>query len=292
MISSMTGYGRAEGRFESTEILVEIRSVNSRYCEVSAKLPRLLVPYEQDLKRQVQRRFARGRFDVTIALNGGGGERSSLELNRELARTIYRGIEELRKMLDLEEPVRLDHLTGFRELFTMAEGRIDAEKLQKAVAGICEKAMCALERMRQDEGRTLSRDLGRRLRKVEANLGRIEAKAPQIARAYGERLRRRIRKLIGDVALDETRILQEIAVAAERCDVSEEVVRLRSHLRQYATLVKGPEPSGRRLDFLLQEMNREVNTIGSKAGDAAVARWVVDLKAELEKIREQVQNIE
>ncbi len=292
MITSMTGYGRMEGRFETTDILVEIRSVNHRYCEVAPKLPRILSPYEQHFKRLVQRRFARGRFDMTVSLNGGSAERPPLKLNTDLARQVHGLLDELRRTIKLSGSVTLDHLLQFKEVLMIGTTQADPEKLCKAVTRLCAKAMDRLEGMRVAEGRALAKDIKQRFKHIEATVKKIEGKAPQIARAYGERLRDRIRTLTSGSALDEGRVLQEIAAVAERCDVSEEVVRLRSHLGQCLELERSDEPPGRRLEFFLQEMNREANTIGSKANDAGVANWVVDMKAELEKIREQVQNVE
>ncbi|HUK56604.1 MAG TPA: YicC/YloC family endoribonuclease [Nitrospiria bacterium] len=292
MIESMTGYGRSEGSYRDLTIVAELRSTNHKYCDITVRLPKLLLPLETVLRKQVQQRFTRGRLEVAVSINGANEQPKQLDVDLELARQYSRILKDLKAKLDLPGPVDLALLMNFKDIITTAEWTGTTDALAAQVRGLLNEAMDRLEAMRRKEGRALVRDLGQRLRLIEKALRHIQSRVPAMVRGYQARLNERIERLTQGVKLDPARLAQEVAVFAERSDVSEELTRLKSHLNQFRTMMQGRESIGRSLDFLIQEMNREVNTIGSKASDASIAMKVVGIKSELEKLREQVQNIE
>lgn len=292
MIESMTGYGRSEGSYRDLTIVAELRSTNHKYCDITVRLPKLLLPLETVLRKQVQQRFTRGRLEVAVSINGANEQPKQLDVDLELARQYSRILKDLKAKLELPGPVDLALLMNFKDIITTAEWTGTTDALAAQVRGLLNEAMDRLEAMRRKEGRALVRDLGQRLRLIEKALRHIQSRVPAMVRGYQARLNERIERLTQGVKLDPARLAQEVAVFAERSDVSEELTRLKSHLNQFRTMMQGRESIGRSLDFLIQEMNREVNTIGSKASDASIAMKVVGIKSELEKLREQVQNIE
>ncbi|MBI3609517.1 MAG: YicC family protein [Nitrospirae bacterium] len=292
MIESMTGYGRSEGSYRDMVIVAELRSTNHKYCDVAIRLPKFLLPLETSLKKLLQQRFTRGRLELTVTVNGASEQTRRLDLDLETARQYSRLLSELKAKLELPGQVDLALLTNFRDIITTSEWVEGADELTARVRRLVADAMRRLGGMRRKEGGALVRDLRRRIQTVEKALRRIEVRAPDTVRDYQARLKDRILSLTGGVQLDPGRLAQEVALFAERCDISEEITRLRSHLGQFKAMIKGNESVGRSLDFLIQEMNREINTIGSKSGDAPIAMGVVGIKTELEKLREQVQNIE
>jgi uncharacterized protein (TIGR00255 family) len=288
----MTGFGKADGRYRRRLLVVELRSVNHRFCDVLVRLPRQLSRLEDRLKKKIQESFSRGRIEATVTLNGAGEGTKRLSLDRVAARQFHRILRELRQDLALSGEIDLSLMAGFREIITVSEEEEPAEALLRTLFRVMDRAAARLERMRRVEGAAIAKDLLRRLAKIEEGIDSIRAREAVVVEGYKKRLSQRVAELAGGIQLDPLRISQEVALLADRSDISEERVRLRSHLAQFRKLIRSDVPAGRTMDFLLQEINREVNTIGSKANDAEIALQAVGLKGELEKIREQVQNIE
>lgn len=291
MISSMTGYGKAESPLGDLIAAVEVRSVNHRFCEIVTRLPKVLAGAESRFRKVIQHRVARGRVDVTVSL-GGEHQARRLTVDVESARQYYDALKTLQRELDVPGEITMQLLAGSREIVTFVEPETDAARLADHVEGLIGRALDGLEAMRRVEGDTIAQDLTARLGDLTSTLEAIAVRAPEIVQDYADRLRQRIGVLAVGVPLDPGRLAQEVALQAERCDYTEEVTRLRSHLAQCEGLLKTGGAVGRTLDFLMQEMNREINTIGSKANDARVAQSVVAVKSDLEKLREQVQNLE
>ena len=292
MIKSMTGYGRVEALCAGRNIVVEAKSVNHRFLEIALRLPAALYPLELEYKKKIGERFKRGRIDVSIRLEGEGAEASRVQLNMDIAREYFAVLTRLKDEFGISEPVRLKNLVSFRDIFTPpAESELGAEFL-----GVVEKtlheALSMLANMRQGEGISLFSDMQMRLEAIRDTMEKIRMRAPQVVLEYQKRLAERIKELTGGLELDAARLAQEVAVMADRCDITEEIVRMQSHITQFEALLQSEEAEGRKIDFLLQEMNREINTIGSKGNDAEIARQVIEAKSELGKLREQAQNIE
>lgn len=291
MSKSMTGYGKGEIHLDNGRITVEMRSVNHRYGEISIKLPRNLIRFENDVRKAVSERVKRGKIDVFIQMDTDAQSRPPT-VNITLAKAYYREFSRLRDELGIREEVPLALVVAQKDVLAVFEDddREDdmLEGLLAAVAG----AVDSMDAMRIREGRELADDLAGRRANLARLIDRVAARAPSVPHEYLDKLKTRLAQFKTDNFPDDTRIVQEIALMADRCDITEELVRFGSHLVQFDAALESVEPVGRKLDFILQEMGREVNTIGSKANDAEIAACVVELKAELEKIREQVQNIE
>ncbi len=288
----MTGYARAERRSNGQRVTVEIRSVNHKYCEVVSRLPREWGAMEPEVKRLVQDRFSRGRFEVSLACEGSPQDGRKLSLDLGLLRQYYRLLKRAQKELGLPGTIEMSHLLGCREALMVSEEPRSARGDWTAVEQTLRTALGHLEKMRETEGKRLGRDIQQRLRRLEQRLTRVRQRAPLVVAAYERRLKERLKQLTGGIPLDAVRLAQEVAHFAERSDITEEVVRLESHLSQMRALLKAPGPVGKKLEFLLQEINREVNTLGAKANDAEISLEVVAIKDELERIREQAQNLE
>ena len=294
MIRSMTGFGSAAGLWAGRTVAVEVKSVNSRFREVVARLPRNCASLEEAVKKQVASRLERGRVDLWVQLDDREPRPPVVRVDYELARNLANSLHELRERLNLAGAVTLDNLLALGVVGREEEPAPDLEDLKAVLEPLVGAAVEALVVMRETEGLNLGRDLSRRL-DVLVGLNRgVKEAAAGAPEALLARLTGRLAELVGagGPALDPARLAQEAALLADRADITEEVVRLDSHLAGFRRLLESPEPVGRRLDFLLQEMGREVNTMGSKAQDLGVTGLVLDLKAELEKLREQVQNIE
>jgi len=292
MIKSMTGYGKAESAYAGGRITVEVRCVNHRYGEITVKLPRALMQFENDIKKRVAEKLSRGKIDVFIQVEGG----ISLGVpaaNLPLARGYYKAFSSIREALGLADEVSLALIASQRDVISVAaETEANLEVIPEELIAALEDALRRVDEMRLFEGESLMADFQKRREVLSTLIGRVAARAPSVVSEYAARLKERIAQLCSDSGLPEERIALEVAVLADKCDITEELVRLESPLRQFDETLTRNEPVGRKLDFLLQEINREVNTIGSKANDGQIASSVVELKAELEKIREQVQNIE
>lgn len=292
MLKSMTGYGRGERAYPQKAYLVEIQAYNHRYFEFRARTPRHLARLEPHLQQEVHKRFSRGRFDLSLTERELGERPRNLVFNRSLAYQYYGALEELKGKLGLPGEVTLELLAGMKDLLTLEEVEEGIEEVWQQVRPALEEALDSLEAMRVQEGTALEAEIEGHLQHIAGLLRSIKERSPEVVRAYRTRLRARIQDLLGQSPVDPTRLEQEVATFADRSEITEECVRLESHLAQFHQLLAGPGPQGRKLDFLLQEMNREANTISAKAQDPLISQWVVELKAELEKIREQAQNVE
>ena len=291
-IKSMTGYGRREATWEGGTVTVELRSVNHRFCEVVVRLPRSLLSFEDELKRMIQQRCARGRVELSVSLSRGKEAGKSLTLDRTLARQYHGLLRNLQRELRLGGSIDITLLAGFRDMISSVDHPVEEGRLKQRIKRLLGGALSDLDTMRCREGAALARDTRTRLQSVRGRIASINDRAPLVAKDHFDRMKMRVEKLVGSTDLEQVRLHQELAVYADRCDISEELTRLESHLEQFETALKSREPVGRTLDFLLQEIGREINTIGSKANDARIAGEVVQIKGELERIREQVQNIE
>jgi uncharacterized protein (TIGR00255 family) len=294
MLRSMTGFGRATAAAGATEATVEVRAVNGRFAEVAVRGPRALAPFEPALVAGVKDALGRGSVTVSVTLQRRADE-APLAVDRDAARRYARLLLDLRDASGLspqEAPVTLDHLLRYPEVLAAAAADDgDEQEVWAAVEPALTEALDHLDAMRLQEGRALADDLAHRLDLIEAALADVEARAPLRVEEARARLRTRLEEALADERLNRDRLETEIALLADRLDVAEECVRLRSHLAQFREALAAPEAVGRRLNFLAQEVNREVNTIGSKANDAEVARLAVRMKEELERVREQVQNV-
>ncbi len=296
MILSMTGFGRATLRLESLGFDIEVRSVNHRHLDARVHVPRILSTCEADLRARIQQRIGRGKIDLTVALSDGSSVSASVAIDRGVAAEYGRLARELSGIDGVEGSLTVDALIGLPGVARLAEPKFPVDELRDALLGEVDRALDALVAMRASEGKAIERDLMSRLDRVEALADSIEQKSELVCVAVRDRLKKRTEQLRLETGLlDEARLHQEIVIAADRLDVTEEIVRLRSHIEQFREIVQAAGvdvPVGRRLEFLLQEFGREANTIGSKGSDAAIAHDVVELKTELERIREQVQNVE
>lgn len=291
MIRSMTGFGAGRGQGGGEEIDVEVRSVNHKFCEVKARLPRELAALESEMVRMVKDRLARGGIEVTVRRSAARGALSP-RVDHLLASEYARAFADLRERLRLPGEVTLADVLSAEGVVGLEERAADLETIRAAAGQALSQALGALASMREREGGALARDIEGRLQTVEALVVRVEALAPQSIEYYRARLDERIQELTRGLAPDPVRLATEVALFADRMDVTEEMTRLSSHVAQMRSLMAGGEPSGRKMDFLVQEMHREANTIGSKSQSAEIAAAVVSLKAEIERMREQVQNVE
>jgi len=291
MIRSMTGYGRGQAQLDGLSFSVEIRAVNHRYGDINIKAPRLLLPLEAQLKKQVSAVLKRGKVDVFITQETAGQVAAQPVVNRPLADAYMQVFKQLVDDYGLPGGVDLNLLLAQRDVLTLQDVDIEEQDLSVCLAAALDTALQALLVMRRKEGEATAVDIEQRLALLAELLKEIVVRAPQVPIEWQQKLQERLARL-GDDAGDPQRVAQEIAVFADRCDISEEVTRFNSHLEQFRGLLQQDEPVGRQMDFLVQELNREANTMGSKSNDADLTRQVVLLKSELEKIREQVQNIE
>jgi len=293
MIKSMTAFGRAEQVVEGRSYAAEMRCVNRRYCEISVRMPQPLLPLEERIKKLVAAKVSRGRVDVLVRVKNGSRAIADIEVNLPLAQAYWKALAKLKEALETEENVGLEALLGLEGIMTATEPEVDLEKTWLVLASLIGEALEGVDAMRITEGQAIYHDFQKRLESVEEGLSRIKALAPSILSEHHARLKERMAALTeGEVELDPNRLAQEAALWADRSDITEEIVRAESHLKQFRSMMESEDPAGRALDFLLQELNREVNTMGSKGGDAHLSQLVVVLKSELEKIREQVQNVE
>ena len=292
MLKSMTGFGKREASYRGITYVAEVRSVNHRFREVVTRVPRGIAGIEDEIKALVAKHCSRGRIEVNVSNTIGSEQPKAMTLNRALAQRYHHMLRELQKECKLPGTVDVALLAGFRDIFQVNESPDDFTKTDPLIKRIVAGALNDLDRMRCVEGKALTKDIIKRLQHIRDAQQKVRRRVPLVVRGHFERMQNRVAELMGSVALDAGRLHQELAQFADRCDVSEELTRLDSHIEQFATLLKVKETVGRQLDFLLQEMGREVNTIGSKANDAEISKQVVFVKSELEKIREQVQNVE
>lgn len=292
MVKSMTGYGRCEETVGGRHITVELKSVNHKYFEFSPRVTRGYGFLEDKLKSYVQSRVARGKIDLFLSIETLEDADVVVSVNHSLAAGYIAALREITERYKLPDTVTVNSLSRYSDIFSVHKAPEDEEAIWTAVQPVAEKAVDAFIAMRETEGRRLYEDVMARAAVILELVGKIEARSPETVKAYRERLEMKLREVLSDTSIDEQRILTEAAIFADKVAVAEETVRLRSHFEQLKSLLGAEEPSGRKMDFLVQEMNRETNTIGSKASDSQIAYMVVDIKAEIEKIREQIQNIE
>ena len=292
MIKSMTGYGRAVETVNGREFTVEIRSVNNRYLDCSVRLPRNLAFCEDAVKQAVKASVSRGKTEVCVTLRTESGEEVKISLNKPVAEGYLEAMGQMVKEYGVQDDISVSVLSRLPDVFAVEKPQVDEEQLQKDLLSVVSQALAGFDAMRTTEGKAMAEDLRSRGQTILHLVEQVEAGNGQTVADYRARLETKLREVLENTAIDEGRILTEAAIFADKVAVDEETVRLRSHLSQMNAMLEGGGAVGRKLDFLLQEMNREANTIGSKCTDVRLARVVVDIKAELEKIREQTQNIE
>ena len=292
MVLSMTGYGRAEEVRNGRDIAVELRSVNSRYFEYSCRMPRTCAFLEDPLKRLVAEQVHRGKVELSLSIQNVSAADAVVQINWGLAESYCRALSSLAERLDIRNDITVTALTRFPDVLTQSAAPADPDALWADVQAVAGQAVTAFLQMRAAEGEKLRADVEARLLTVEELVRQIEQGSAGRVQAYTQRLYARLQELLADRNIEESRVLTEAALFADKTAIDEETVRLHSHVAQYRQILTLDEPIGRKLDFLTQELNREANTIGSKCQDAALTRLVVELKSEIEKIREQIQNIE
>ena len=293
MIRSMTAYGRGEYNQGASVFTVELKSVNNRFRDIILRMPRTLQALEDEIRSQISSRVRRGRVEVSIQLETNSGEGEyQLELNAPLVKSYFRIFRELNEEFGLDGKVSPDSLCQMKDILIFKTQDVGIDDVRPGLQKVLGLAVESLDKMKMMEGKAIEEDFLKRLKIIEEYLNDIEENTPKIVDEYKKRLEDKIQRISGGMALDETRLIQEVAIFADRCDITEEIVRFRSHLKQFRAFMSKDDSIGRRLDFLIQEINREVNTIGSKATDSSISSKVVEIKSELEKLREQVQNVE
>lgn len=292
MLKSMTGYGRAQEVIDGRDILVEIRAVNHRYYEFSARIPRAYGYLEEKLKSFLQGKVARGKIEVGVTIFNTEGKDALVEVNKSIAKGYIDALNNVNEELNLRNDLALSHIMRLPDVFTVQKTVDDEEVIWDCVSNVTQKALDKFVSMRINEGERLKADISEKLCNLENMVSFVEEQSPKLTENYYSRLYNKLKELLCDTNIDEQRILTEAAIFSEKVAVDEETVRLRSHISQFREMLCEDIPVGRKLDFLIQEMNRETNTIGSKAQDLSITRKVVDMKSEIEKIREQIQNIE
>ena len=288
----MTGYGRAGEERKNRIITVELRSVNNRYLDCTVKLPRAYIFAEDAIKARVQKAISRGKVDVFVSIDATGADESVVAVNEGLAKSYYDALQRIGSLLSLDSEVNAAAIAKFPDVLTVTKAEEDMESIGADICAVLDEALKSYNAMRATEGEKLAIDIGGRLDTIEALTEKVEQRSPETVREYREKLTAKMQEVLKSTTIDEARILTEAAIYADKIAVDEETVRLRSHVAQLRDMLRSNEPMGRKMDFLIQEVNRESNTIGSKCNDLDIARDVVALKAEVEKIREQVQNIE
>ena len=292
MIRSMTGYGRAVQTIDGREITVELRSVNNRYLDCTVKLPRMFSFAEDSVKNRVKAAVSRGKVDVYIGVNAAQAADVQVAVNRPVLESYLAALRQIESEYGVRDDVTVMSLARLPDVFSVEKTEEDEQKLTQDILSVAEEAISRYNTMRETEGAALEADLRGRAATILERVALVEARSPVTVAEYRERLRQKMQEVLQNTAIDEGRILQEAAIYADRIAVDEETVRLRSHLAQLGDMLTKGGAIGRKLDFLLQELNRETNTIGSKCNDLELSNIVVEMKAELEKIREQTQNIE
>lgn len=292
MIKSMTGYGRAEQTDDSRKIVIDIRSVNHRYADVSVKVPRSYGYLEDKIKETLSGEISRGKVEVFVYIETYTNEDKVVSVDHVLAKNYHAVLTELKETYSLRNDISISDLARFSDIFITKSQDEDKDKVWEQVLPCLKSAIADFVAMRTREGQRLENNLRERAQAIKTLIGEVELRTPQIVEAYAQRLRERMTELLGNFQVDEGRLLTEVGIMADRVCIDEELVRLKSHFKELEKILALSEPVGRKLDFLVQEINRETNTIGSKANDFGVAKYVVEIKSEIEKLREQIQNIE
>ena len=292
MVKSMTGYGRGENTVNGYTITVELRSVNNRYLDCNVRIPRLYLFAEEAIKSRVQNTISRGKVDVFVTLESTGEQKLNVSLNKPVADGYYTALRELANTYGLSNDISVSLLSRFPEVLVAEKAEDDVEQTAKDICSVLDHALADFDQMRTREGARLKDDILSRALTIEEKVSLVEKRSPETVSEYRARLEARMNEVLANTQLDPARILTEAAIFADKVAVDEETVRLRSHIAQLREMLEKGGAVGRKLDFLIQEFNREANTIGSKCSDIEIARHVVDVKAEIEKIREQIQNLE
>ena len=289
----MTAYGRGECSEGDTTFTAELKSLNNRYRDVVLRIPKTFQALEDEIRSQIASRVRRGRIEVSIQMGKNAAESEyDLELNLPLVRSLIQIFKDLNEQFGLDDKIAPETLCQMRDVILYKPHDVDIDEARPGIQEVIGLALDSLDKMRLVEGQAIEADFLKRLKLIETYLDDIESRAPTMVEAYQERLKEKMHKISQDIELDESRLMQEVAIFADRCDITEEIVRLRSHLKQFQNYLSVEDSIGRRLDFLIQEINREVNTISSKTFDSSISAKVVEIKGELEKLREQVQNVE
>ena len=292
MIRSMTGYGRGEKVLHDRSINIEVRAVNNRYLDCSVKIPRVYVFAEDGIKSLVQKKVGRGKLDVFVTIDSSAADKVDVKLNRPVADGYYNALVQMRAAYGLRDDISVSLLSRMPDVFLVEKDQGDAEVIAADIREVLDGVLDDFNAMREREGEALAKDIRSRAETITALLTQVEKRSPETVAEYREKLRQRMEEVLAQTQIDESRILTEAAIYADKVAVDEETVRLRSHLSQLDEMLTKGGAIGRKLDFLIQEFNREANTIGSKCSDVEMAKLVVEIKGEIEKIREQVQNIE
>lgn len=292
MIKSMTGFGRGTSEIEASSFIVEIKTVNHRYFELNARMPRTLMSLEDGIRKYVNDKIKRGKVDIFITQNQGANEDMSVVVNESLAENYVEALHNLRDKYDLRDDISATTLARFPEVLKLEQKEEDLEKTWKILLPAVEEAVHNLVSMRQQEGEKLLIDITKRCECISSNVDIINRRVPEVTEEYRARLLKKVEEILAEKSIDENRIAMEVVLQADKSCVDEEIVRLKSHVAQVIKTFKLGEPIGRKLDFIVQEMNREANTIASKVNDLELTNIALDIKSDIEKIREQVQNIE
>lgn len=292
MLKSMTGYGRAERTLDGRTVTVELRSVNNRYLDCNVRMPRLYLFAEEGFKAQVQKTISRGKVDVFITLEGAGTQALAVSVNRPVADGYYAALRELAELYGLNGDIPISLLSQFPDVLLAEKAEEDADQTAQEISAALTQALLDFNQMRTREGAKLEEDILSRAARIEELVEQVKSRSPETVSEYRARLEERMNEVLANLQLDPARILTEAAIFADKVAVDEETVRLTSHIAQLREMLSQGGAIGRKLDFLIQEFNREANTIGSKCSDMEIAGLVVEMKAEIEKIREQVQNVE
>ena len=292
MIKSMTGYGSAKGKAGDLEISVEVKSVNNRYLDASVRMPRSFLFAEDAVKSAIQKHISRGKVDMFISVDSSAANNMTVKVNEGLLKGYLSAIGHIADEYGLSNDLTAVSISRFPDILSVEKEDLDADAISAGIVAVVDEALSDFDAMRLREGEKLAADVMSKLETIEVLVTTVEKESPRTVEAYRNRLYEKMAELLGTAGIDENRILAEAAIFADRVAVDEETVRLRSHMSQLRSMLKGSSPIGRKIDFLIQEFNREANTIGSKCQNSDIAHVVVDLKSEIEKIREQIQNIE
>lgn len=292
VLKSMTGYGRNEAIEGGKKILCEIKSVNHRYSDYNIKVPKYYGFLEEKIREFASKHIQRGKVDIYVAVESFEDSDKEIVINMELAKSYIEALKNLRDEFSLRDDVSVMGVARYPDIFTLERKEEDEEQIWEAVRKVLEPAILSFNAMREREGERIQKDLEERIEYMKSIAAKIDARSPETVNEYRERLYDKIKEVLENKDIDDARVLTEVAIFADKVAVNEEMVRLASHFVEFYNICASGEPAGRKLDFLIQEINREINTTGSKAGDIEIAKMVVELKAETEKLREQIQNIE
>lgn len=292
MLNSMTGYGRCEHIDESKKIVIDIRSVNHRYSDVTVKMPRMYGYLEDKVREYVLAGISRGKVDVFVYIENYTNDDKAVVLDEALLMNYHSLLKEIKEKCDIKEEIKVSDMTRFSDIFITKQQEEDKEKAWQMILSCLEPAMNDFLAMRSREGERLYHDLKEKEARIQEITAEIEALSPAVVEEYAKKLSERMTELLGEFKVDEGRLLTEVGIMADRVCINEELVRLKSHFVELDDILSEEEPVGRKLDFLVQELNRETNTIGSKANHSGITKLVVEMKSEIEKLREQIQNVE